>query len=90
MIENESMLPHKLVFCVANRLYDCELREGAFYHVWSFGRDYETEKSRGYVGRWRPKDLLQNLQNGAWQIVSIYEGSIDEEDIQIGSLEEIL
>lgn len=91
MREDRSGLPGKFVMSVVGRYYNVQWMPGDNrYHIWEGSQSYQAALAHNDYGRWRAKDVLQNIQDGDWKIVSIQDDYADEEDISVDSLEEVL
>lgn len=91
MMECRNDLPGKFVMDVLGRYYNVQWMPGDNrYHIWTDDQSYQDALAHNDYGRWHPERVLQRIQDGDWKIVSIQGDYTDEEDISIGSLEEIL
>ena len=90
-MENEFHLPEKFTMYAYGRLYNVQwMPDKDRYHIWKDIQSYQDALAHNDYGRWRAKDVLQNIQDGGWRIASIQDDCADEEDISVDSLEEIL
>lgn len=91
MIENEFHLPEKFTMDAYGRFYNVQwMPDEDRYHIWKDIQSYQDALAHDDYGSWRAKDVLQNIQDGDWKIVSIQDDCADEEAISVDSLEEIL
>lgn len=91
MMENEFHLPEKFTMDAYSRFYNVQwVPDEDRYHIWKDIQSYQDALAHDDYGSWRAKDVLQNIQDGDWKIVSIQVDYANEEDISVDSLEEIL